>query len=125
MFLEKLIGSIIILWGIVILYDALKKATICKKRQIASGIVLTIGGIAVLASGIVDSLSQPVFSIVKTESNINALTKPAFIIVGAGVVMYVYNLICKNKIITAETQEKNKKEEFYKECLKADLKAWD
>lgn len=122
MFLEKLIGSIIILWGIVILYDALKKATICKKRQIASGIVLTIGGIAVLASGIVDSLSQPVFSIVKTESNINALTKPAFIIVGAGVVMYVYNLICKNKIITAETQEKNKKEEFYKECLKADLK---
>lgn len=106
MFLEKLIGSIIILWGIVILYDALKKATICKKRQIASGIVLTIGGIAVLASGIVDSLSQPVFSIVKTESNINALTKPAFIIVGAGVVMYVYNLICKNKIITAETQEK-------------------
>lgn len=79
MFLEKLIGSIIILWGIVILYDALKKATICKKRQIASGIVLTIGGIAVLASGIVDSLSQPVFSIVKTESNINALTDELFL----------------------------------------------
>ena len=114
MFLEKLTGSIIILWGIVILYGTFKKATICKNGQIVSGIVLTLGGIAVLASGIVDSLSQPVFSIVKTESNINALTKPAFIIVGAGVVMYVYNLICKNKIITAETQEKNKKEEFYR-----------
>ncbi|MFR3005125.1 MAG: hypothetical protein ACLTML_07110 [Blautia faecis] len=50
--MEKLIGSIIALWGIVVLYGAFKKATICKKGQIASGIVITVGGIAVLLSEI-------------------------------------------------------------------------
>lgn len=122
MFLEKLIGSIIALWGIVVLYGAFKKATICKKGQIASGIVITVGGIAVLLSEIMNAPSKPNYGIVKTASNSNSLFKPAFIIVGIGVVIYIFNLICKNKIITVETQEKNKKEEFYKECLKADIK---
>ena len=59
MFLEKLIGSIIALWGIVVLYGAFKKATICKKGQIASGIVITVGGIAVLLSEIMNAPSKP------------------------------------------------------------------
>lgn len=122
MFLEKLIGSIIALWGIVVLYGAFKKATICKKGQIASGIVITVGGIAVLLSEIMNAPSKPNYGIVKTAFNSNFLFKPAFIIVGIGVVIYIFNLICKNKIITVETQEKNKKEDFYKECLKSDIK---
>lgn len=101
--MEKIIGSVIALFGAIILYSGFKQ-TICKKRQIFSGAVLMIGGGTVLLSYVVD---LPL--------------KIGFIIIGIGIVLYVYTLICNIKITSAETQEKNKKEEFYRECLKSGI----